>query len=268
MNSYILYFSPTGRTYAVAEAFTSAWPDERLWVDIGSRDIEPERLHFDSRTVCVIATPCFSDHIPEFVTSRLDRMRGNGAAAVLIVTSSGQWIGDALCELQETAQDADFFVHAVMHAAAQHPLCTEAAAGRPHEKDAYELSLFGQLVRDFPQLRAEPLTLPSHSQPTEKTAAAHLTVRADFRCDNCGVCFEACPVDAIPEAHPSRTDKDKCIACMQCAAVCPQNARHLCEVDKVAVRQRLLRAGTLNANHINTLYLRQLGALQEPEVSS
>lgn len=268
MKTYILYFSPTGRTYAAADAFTYAWASERVWVDMGTHELEPERLQFDPRAVCVVAAPCFSGHVPAFLAQRLSRIAGNSAPAVLVVTSSGLGVGNALCELRDTMQDAGFFVHAAMHAVSQHALCPEAGVGRPDEKDAYELGLFGQLVRDFPQLRDEPLILPGDTPDHSEGVVDNMVVRADFRCDECGVCVEACPVDAIPEPHPGRTDSNTCILCMQCAAVCPVGARHLSDVDTVLVRQRLAREGLLGRRAANTLYLRQLGALQEPEVSS
>ena len=36
---------------------------------------------------------------------------------------------------------------------------------------------------------------------------------------------EECPAGAIPLNNPKLTDKDKCISCMHCVAVCPKKAR-------------------------------------------
>ena len=43
----------------------------------------------------------------------------------------------------------------------------------------------------------------------------------------CGKCAAECPVGAIPASDPTKTDKDKCITCMRCVAVCPVHARRL-----------------------------------------
>ena len=36
-----------------------------------------------------------------------------------------------------------------------------------------------------------------------------------------------CPTNAIPQENPRMTDESKCISCMRCIAVCPQNARKI-----------------------------------------
>ena len=43
-------------------------------------------------------------------------------------------------------------------------------------------------------------------------------------CDQCGVCAQACPVDAIEEeAGAYLIDADACIACGECVAACPHD---------------------------------------------
>jgi len=44
-------------------------------------------------------------------------------------------------------------------------------------------------------------------------------------CDACGLCAENCPVSAIDTANPRMTDKERCISCMRCLALCPRHAR-------------------------------------------
>ncbi|MFR5879393.1 MAG: 4Fe-4S binding protein [Cloacibacillus evryensis] len=36
-----------------------------------------------------------------------------------------------------------------------------------------------------------------------------------------------CPVRAIPEEAPNKTDDKKCVTCMRCVKICPQGARSL-----------------------------------------
>ena len=56
----------------------------------------------------------------------------------------------------------------------------------------------------------------------------------------CGACAEACPVNAISfEADTVVTDPEKCIQCMACTAVCPQNVRILPPPVKEMIEQML-----------------------------
>ena len=44
------------------------------------------------------------------------------------------------------------------------------------------------------------------------------------RCDGCGQCAEACPVDAIDVQLLATIDPWACTGCGRCVAVCPQEA--------------------------------------------
>ena len=46
-------------------------------------------------------------------------------------------------------------------------------------------------------------------------------------CRRCGLCAAKCPVRAIPEEAPNKTDDKKCVTCMRCVKICPQGARSL-----------------------------------------
>jgi ferredoxin len=49
----------------------------------------------------------------------------------------------------------------------------------------------------------------------------------DYRigfCNQCGLCAEACPEDAIQIVHGAyRVEEDTCIACMACVEACPRD---------------------------------------------
>ena len=76
--------------------------------------------------------------------------------------------------------------------------------------------------------------IPGH-RPYKETGSSGMVPKATKSCVHCGVCAEKCPVQAIDLSDPVVTDKDKCISCMRCVAVCPHSARKVGAVMMTAV---------------------------------
>ena len=264
MITIIPYFSPTGRTQQAADALTSEWECERLWVDMSEHDYDPRAVMLPGDGLCLLAVPCHYGRVPEFLEERIAGLRGHGRDAVLLVTHGGDDVGDTLTELRELAERAGFFVRAAVSAVVQHALCPDLEAGRPDTRDRHELTQFGQLIWDIPRLPMDTLELPGNEQPYRMRPANSRVPEADIRCDECGACYPACPTHAISAEQLPHVYSDQCIACMQCAAVCPRDARHLSDLDAARVRQGLHERGAFaSGRQKNTLYMRRLGAIQE-----
>lgn len=262
LKTRIFFFSPTNRTYMAAEGLTQAWANERLWLDLSRKDLEMSRVLFPPGSVCVVAVPCFGGRVPEFAAEKLSKLQGKGSDAVLLVTYGNEGVGDALTELSDIMAGAGFFVRAAVSAVAQHALCPDVAQGRPNANDMHQLGMFGELIRDVPDLPQNPLELPG-TRPYRENVHLGYVPQADFRCNDCGNCPPACPTDAIPDDQPKLTERTKCITCMQCAQVCPARARHLSDIAKARIRRDLNDSGAFDEQKKNTLYIRALGTLQE-----
>lgn len=63
--------------------------------------------------------------------TRLARMKGNGAAAVLIVVYGNRACDDTFAELQDTLEAAGFLCVAAVAAVAEHSILRQYAAGKP-----------------------------------------------------------------------------------------------------------------------------------------
>lgn len=152
-------------------------------------------------------------------------MQGNGARAVLVCVYGNRAYEDTLVELEDAAVQAGFQVVAGVAAIAEHSIAHQYAAGRPDSQDKQQLQDFGRNIWDKLQAgdHSQP-TLPGN-RPYKKAGGVGMVPKPAKDCNRCGLCAQQCPVQAIDPADPSRTDKELCISCMRCVAVCPQGAR-------------------------------------------
>ncbi|WP_331678386.1 4Fe-4S binding protein [Terrisporobacter petrolearius] len=58
-------------------------------------------------------------------------------------------------------------------------------------------------------------------------------------CMKCGLCAIKCPVDAISKDNPMLVDKEKCVSCMRCVAICPNKVRSVDEESILAISKKL-----------------------------
>ncbi|MEG1501728.1 MAG: 4Fe-4S binding protein, partial [Clostridiales bacterium] len=61
--------------------------------------------------------------------------------------------------------------------------------------------------------------------------------QTDQNCNQCGICAENCPVNAISATEPDKTDDNICISCLRCIKLCPQKARKLDQARLSAVEK-------------------------------
>ena len=239
MKLYEIVFSPTGGTQKVADLLTKTLGEGSAAVDLTDPTADFSDVSLTSEDVAVIAVPSYGGRVPVPAVQRLGAIKGGGARAVLVCVYGNRAYEDTLVELEDTARQAGFRVVAAVAAIAEHSIARRYAAGRPDAEDQKQLWEFGAKIQKklSDGEDAEP-NIPGN-RPYKKSGGSGLVPKPTRDCNNCGLCAEKCPVQAIDPSDTRHTDKDKCISCMRCVSICPQSARKVGSVMLAAVDMAL-----------------------------
>lgn len=247
MSVYNLIFSPTGGTKRAADLFTRSFCTESTYIDLTSRSEDFSTYSFQKEDICIVSVPSYGGRVPSVAVSRLRRIKGGGASAILLVVYGNRAYDDTFAELQDVLTDIGFSCIAGIAAIAEHSIMRQFAAGRPDAQDEKELASFAQEIRA--QLESGSLSGRLHlpgNRPYREYGGVPMKPQAKKQCTGCGLCASECPVAAIDAAEPSKTDSTICISCMRCIAICPENAR--------SVNKALLAAGSMKLKKVCSGY--------------
>lgn len=221
-----MIFSPTGGTSAAAAAVTGIWPNVET-IDLSQ--MGSHSYHFSNEDLVLIAMPSFGGLAPQAILDRLADSEGNGARCVLMAVYGNRAIDDTLVQMEDTVEAKGFRVIAAISAVAQHSMLPQYAAGRPDAQDAVQLKGFSEKILE--KAAANDCGKPKlpGNRPYKKPGGG-MVPKAGSACTACGLCAQKCPMGAIDVQNPKLTDKNKCIGCMRCVAICPTHARSISKV--------------------------------------
>lgn len=221
-----IIFSPTGGCEKVCNEFMGFIGEGKQKVDLCEQDFNPD-ISLGKSDLCVICLPSYGGRVPRIAADRLSAINGNGASAILITVFGNRAIEDTMIELCDIAKECGFVPIAGIAAVAEHSIMRQFGAGRPDEQDIAELAEFAKKVWD--KVESGDLSEPDFpgNRPYREYGVKTIQPSASAFCAGCGICAKLCPVGAIPAEAPKKTDKNKCIGCMRCVAVCSQEARKL-----------------------------------------
>lgn len=228
---YNIWFSPVYHTRelcrelgaAIGKNLPGSLVEDHDFTDYNA----PENpLAFCRDDVAVLAAPVYVGRIPAVFAEKLSALQGNGAKAVLLASYGNRAFEDALAELANVAEKAGFKPFAACACIARHTIAQACAQGRPDGNDLGEVRNFGLEIAQFLTAGAREPVLAVPGNVPDKTAPRFpLPQTVNENCVRCGICQEKCPLHAIDFNDPRLVDPQKCISCMRCIALCPENAR-------------------------------------------
>jgi ferredoxin/flavodoxin len=260
---FIVYFSPAGSTRHVAEVvekrFTMLGAEVSLFnlAQCGNdvaMTISQQIAVSESKSCLFIGSPVYVSHAVPLVMECIAGLKENtGAYAVPFVTWGGACSGISLYEMGKELINRGFTLLGAAKILAVHSLMWELedALGKGHP-DADDDQMVEELVNHVNQkihednpggIKLSDLAYQTRENHKEmekislETAKAHMPERSinTEQCNQCQVCSEVCPVDAVTFT-PYPEFGDRCVFCFNCLKKCPEQAIN---VDMTAIWQRI-----------------------------
>ena len=222
MNVVEIVFSPTGGTEKVARIIGKHWSEDPVKIDLSDANIHFTKCKVTQQDMALIAMPSFGGRAPAVAIERLKQISGNGAKCTLVCVYGNRAYEDTLVEMEDAAKECGFQVVAAIAAVAEHSIMPQYAAIRPDVSDEKQLEQFAHQIAN----KSEVCNSIPGSRPYKKAGGAGLVPKPDKSCAGCGLCAEKCPTQAIETIRFS-ADGKRCISCMRCLKLCPQNARKI-----------------------------------------
>lgn len=223
----LVYFSATGTTEKIITTIGNVMGVDRIRkMPVMQRE---SPLFIPDNEIAVFAVPVYSGRVPAIVAERFNLFSGNNTPAIIVAVYGNRDFDDALIELHDIVKNCGFSVISAGAFVAQHSIFPEVGNARPDFEDLRAVAKFGENSMEYLlSLRGKIPTTNldiKGNRPYREIASIPLKPKATKSCDGCGACAKQCPVDAIDNANPKKTDKKRCISCAHCIAVCPKQAR-------------------------------------------
>lgn len=224
---HIFWFSPVYHTRRLALALGKGVAAVRKGAPVRNHDFTLpgwQGVEIGANDLTIIAIPVYAGRVPPLARERLEKLSGNGAPCILLVSYGNRAYDDALQELKVVATNSGFQPVAAAACIARHTIGQRFAEGRPNADDLRQVEDFGRRAAAMLAGPLQPLHVPGN-MPEKAAPVFPLPQSVNHNCVLCGHCWEQCPAGAIAAGRPEDVDKTRCICCMRCVAICPEGAR-------------------------------------------
>ena len=102
-------------------------------------------------------------------------------------------------------EQSGFLCYCAIAAVTRHSVMPKYGAGRPDSDDIEELKAFSIQCRNTLEEPFSPINVPGN-QPYRKYVSIPIAPKADKQCIDCGLCYQKCPVHAIPSDNYRKCD--------------------------------------------------------------
>jgi len=227
MEINLVYFSATYTTKKIIKMIAGYMGDIANEYDI-TQSAPDDDIPFSEDSLLIVGMPVYAGRIPAKTIEALNRFKGNGTPAILVCVYGNRDYDDALLELKDTVEPNGFRVISAGVFIAQHSIFPKVGEARPDAKDIDVIKDFADKSADIlssATVKSMPDISVKGNRPYKIPGKIPLKPKGNKHCDDCGTCVKLCPVFAIDENNPRKTNKKICISCGRCIVVCPQKAR-------------------------------------------
>lgn len=232
-----VYFSPTRTTKRVLDLLGKEFDVQIKEYDLTDFQKHNMELSFSNNDFVIFGFPVYSGRVPETYVARLEKIKGNNTAGVIIGTYGNREYDDALLEMKNIASQSGFKILGAAAIVTEHSVVRKVGAGRPNEEDISVITEFAKglknKIENMNELMSEDNLLINGNVPYRKYIHIPMAPRSTSACNACKACCKLCPTGAIIYDSKIRTDKHKCIGCMRCIRICPKNARTLPKIKEL-----------------------------------
>lgn len=241
-----IFFSPTGTTLKVLSAIESTLSfDATSVIDLTLKDFNNKDASAISADLTLIGLPVYSGRLPLEGLERFKQIKGNGAPAVLVVVYGNRHYDDALLELHNLAVEQGFKPVAAAAFIGEHTFSTEEkplGVNRPDALDVEQAHIFAERIQQKLESSdlVQNITVPGNTPLKERGKLPPLSPETNAEnCDQCGICVDVCPTNAISINQDVVTNGELCTWCCACVNACPQEARVFDNPTINAVKEKL-----------------------------